>query len=65
MDKTITTALLIVISMVTAVALFNAAYPAVIKGGDAITSMANRADDRMQSQIAIIHMAGEQDSQGQ
>ncbi len=61
MDKTITTALLIVISMVMAVALFNAAYPAVVKSGDAIANMTNRADERMKSQIAIIHMAGELD----
>ncbi len=61
MDKTITTALLIVISMVMAVALFNVAYPAVVKSGDAIANMTNRADERMKSQIAIIHMAGELD----
>jgi hypothetical protein len=64
-DKTVVTALLIVISMVMAVALFNAAYPAVVKGGEAITSMANRADERMNNQIAVIHMAGELDNHGQ
>ncbi|MBI5671463.1 MAG: hypothetical protein HZC41_26015 [Chloroflexi bacterium] len=64
MDKTITTALLIVVSMVMALMLFNVAYPAVIEGGDAIASMANRADQRMKSQIVIIHAAGELDSSG-
>lgn len=62
MDKTITTAILIVVSMIMAIALFNVAYPAVLQGGDAIVSMANRAEDRMRSQIKIIHAASELDS---
>lgn len=65
MDKAITTALLIIISMVMALALFNAAYPAIIQGGDAITNMAYRQQDRMRSEAAIIHAAGELDSNGQ
>ncbi|MBZ0275989.1 MAG: hypothetical protein K8I60_07590 [Anaerolineae bacterium] len=64
MDKTITTALFIVISMVMALMLFNIAYPAIIQGGDAITSMADRAEERMRSQIAVIHAAGELDNAG-
>lgn len=64
MDKTITTALLIVVSMVMALMLFNVAYPAVIEGGDAIAGMADRAGERMKSQIVIIHAAGELDSSG-
>jgi len=64
MDKAITTALLIVISMIMAMMLFNAAYPAVLEGGDAITSMASRSDERMRTQIDIIHAAGELDSGG-
>lgn len=64
MDKAITTALLIVISMVMSMMLFNAAYPAVIQGGDAITSMTNQVDERMRSQVEIIHAAGELDANG-
>ena len=64
MDKAITTALLIVISMVMALMLFNIAYPAIIQGGDAIASMANQADEQMRSQIAVIHAAAELDSAG-
>ncbi len=64
MDKVITTALLIVIGMVLAVTLFNAAYPAVMDSGQAISDMAGRTQDRMQSQIEIIHVAGELDSSG-
>ena len=64
MDKVITTALLIVISMVMALMLFNIAYPAIIEGGDAIVSMAGRVEDRMRSQIAIIHAGSEMDADG-
>lgn len=64
MDKTITTVFLIVISIVMAMMLFNVAYPAVRDSGDAISSMSNRANDRLKSQIEIIHAAGELDSSG-
>ncbi len=64
MDKAITTALLIVISMIMVVMLFNAAFPAIIQGSDAITNMTDRAGDSMKSQIKIIHAAGELDSAG-
>jgi archaellum component FlaG (FlaF/FlaG flagellin family) len=63
-DKTIVTAMLIIIGMIMAVALFNAAYPAIISGGDAMANMANRADDRLRSQVEIIHAAGELNSSG-
>jgi hypothetical protein len=64
MDKAITTAMLIVISMVMAMLLFNTAYPAVISGGEAITRMADRTSQQMQSQIEIIHGTGELDGSG-
>jgi hypothetical protein len=59
MDKTITTAMLIVISMITALLLFNIAYPAILQGGDAMTSMAYGITDRMKSQVSIIHASSE------
>jgi hypothetical protein len=59
MDKVITTALLIIASMVLAVVLFNSTYPAVTNSGQAISVMASRADDRLQSQIVVIQVAGE------
>ncbi len=62
MDKVITTALLIVVSVVLALVLFNAAYPAISASGDAIASMANRANERLRSQIVIVHAASELDS---
>ena len=64
MDKVITTALLIVIGMVLAVVLFNSAYPAVTDSAQAISVMAGRTDDRLQSQIVIINVSGEKDSGG-
>lgn len=64
MDKAITTALLIVISMIMSVLLFNAAYPAITRGSESITSMTNNVTRRMKSQIDIIHASGELDEGG-
>lgn len=64
MDKSITTALLIFVSMVMVVMLFNVAYPAIVEGGDAITNMASRTEERMQTQVAIIHATSELDDSG-
>jgi hypothetical protein len=64
MDKVISTVLLIAISMILAMLLFNAAYPAVLRGSDAIANMAARTDDRMKSQISVIHASGELDNTG-
>jgi hypothetical protein len=64
MDKAITTAMFIVIGMVLATLLFNAAYPAIVEGGEAIASMANRASVQMDTQIRVIHAAAEIDSSG-
>jgi len=61
MDKVIATALLIVASMVMAVALFNIAYPAIVRGGESIASMVDRAGERIRSQIVIVHAAAEWD----
>ena len=58
MDKVITTTFLIIVSVVCAVLVFNAVYPAVIQSSDAMTSMTIRVDDRLKSQIEIIHATG-------
>jgi hypothetical protein len=63
-DKTITTAFLIIISVVMSVTLFNAAYPAVSESSNAMANMTGRAQDRLKSQIEIIHAAGELDGEG-
>ncbi|MBK8986474.1 MAG: hypothetical protein IPM39_10390 [Chloroflexi bacterium] len=64
MDKAIMTTMLIVISMVMGVLLFHAAYPAIIESNDAMTSMTSRADEKLRSQITIVHSVGELDSRG-
>lgn len=57
MDKVIVTTLLIIAGVVAAVVLYNAVYPAVIQSGDALTSRQRRMDERLNSQIEIIHAA--------
>ena len=64
MDKAITTSLLIAISMVMVMLLFNSTYPAIQEGGDAIRSLASREEDRMRTQISVIHASGELDASG-
>ena len=64
MDKAIMTTFLIIMSMVMGVLLFNAAYPAIVESNDAMSSMTSRANDRLRSQIAIIHATGELDGSG-
>lgn len=64
MDKTITTALLIIISMIMVMMLFNVAYPAVMSGSDSLSNMTYRVEERMSQQISVIHIAAELDSSG-
>ncbi len=64
MEKPIVTALFIIVSMILVVMLFNAVYPAVQQGGEAVTSMANNVADRMRNQISVIHASAEFDDTG-
>jgi archaellum component FlaG (FlaF/FlaG flagellin family) len=57
LDKAITTAFMVIASVVCAVLVFNVVYPAVIKSSDAMISMKSRVDERLKSQIEIIHAA--------
>jgi hypothetical protein len=57
LDKIIVTALLMTAGVISAIMLFNAVYPAVNQGTDAITNMQYRIGDRMKSQIDILHAA--------
>jgi hypothetical protein len=59
LDKTIVTTLLIIAGVVAAVTAFRAIYPAVVQSSQAITSMEGRLDERLKSQIQIIHAAPE------
>ena len=59
MDKAITTTFMIIVGVILSVMVFKAVYPAVIQSNDAMTSMQQRIDDRTQSQIEVVHAAGE------
>ncbi|MEZ4737488.1 MAG: hypothetical protein R3E79_61215 [Caldilineaceae bacterium] len=64
MDKAITTTFMIIASIVTTVMVFNAVFPAVLRSRDALVTMRGRLDERLKSQIAIIHATGELDESG-
>ena len=59
MDKALTTTFMVLASVVCAVLVFNAIYPAVVRSSDAMTNMTLRVDDRLKSQIEIIHATGD------
>lgn len=59
MDKALTTTFMVIASVVCAVLVFNSLYPAVIRSSDAMTNMTIRVDDRLKSQIEIIHATGD------
>jgi len=61
-DKVITTTFMIIISIVVTLMLSNAVIPAVQSSRDALVSMSGRLNDRMKSQITVIHASGELDS---
>jgi len=64
MDKAITTTFMIIASIVTTVMVFNAVFPAVLRSRDTLVTMRGRLDERLKSQIAIIHATGELDENG-
>lgn len=57
MDKTIVTALLVMAGVISAVYVFNSIYPAITQSSDALVSMQGRYDDRIKTQIEIVHAA--------
>lgn len=57
MDKIIVTALLLIGGVVSAVAMFNAIYPAMTQSNQAMVGMERRIDDQMKTQVDIIHAA--------
>jgi len=57
LDKTIVTALLVIAGVISAVFVFNSIYPAVVQSSEAMTSMERRMDDRLKSQVEIVHAA--------
>lgn len=57
MDKAIITVFLIVAGVIAAVLVFNAAYPAVVQSNSDMASMQARIDERLRSEIQVIHIA--------
>lgn len=64
MEKTIVTAFMVIISVIVSVMVYNTVYPAAVEGSASLRSMRARMDDRIQSQISIVHAVGELDRYG-
>ena len=59
MDKTITTALLIIASVIAAVALTNAILPAVSRGSSAVLTSSQGVADRVRTDLSIVFAGGD------
>lgn len=49
--------MLVVAGVVSAVFVFNAIFPAITQSSDAMMSMERRADERLKTQIQVVHAA--------
>jgi len=56
--------LLTIAGVVCAVFIFNAVYPAVNRSSGAIVSVAGKIDERIKTQVRIVHATGELDKDG-
>jgi flagellar protein FlaG len=59
MDKIMVTVLLVVAGIVCSIVVLNAVYPAITGSSGAIIEAANKIDDRIKSNIAVIEMTHE------
>ena len=57
MDKAITTILLLIAGIVCTVLVINTVYPAVNRSTAAMVTIADKADERIQTQVEIIQTA--------
>jgi archaellum component FlaG (FlaF/FlaG flagellin family) len=64
MDKVLSTILLMVAAVVCVTLVINAVYPAITSSSGALGSASARMNERMRSQIEIIHASGELDDTG-
>jgi hypothetical protein len=55
LDKTIVTAFLVIAGVVSVVLVFNTIYPAVVQSGNALLGRGRSIDERLQSQVEIVH----------
>jgi archaellum component FlaF (FlaF/FlaG flagellin family) len=58
LDKILVTIFMTIAGVVSAVLVFNAIYPTAVESGAAMTGMERRIDERLKSQIEIIHATG-------
>ena len=61
MDKVIVTVLLTIVGVVSVIAIYNVIYPVIGRSGSAVTTAAGTVDDRIKSQITVVHATGEMD----
>jgi len=64
MDKVLSTVLLVVAAVVCVTLVINAVYPAITKTTGAMGSASARMNERIRSQIEIIHATAELDNDG-
>src|SRR4030065_1620981 len=64
MDKVLSTILLVVAAVICVTLLINAVYPAITSSSGALSSVSARMNERIKSQIDIIHATGELDGNG-
>ena len=55
---------LTIAGILSAVAVFNAIYPAVTRGTGTVASASARVEERLKTDIEIIHAVGELDANG-
>jgi hypothetical protein len=60
-DKAVTTALLIIAGVVCMIFVFNSVYPTINRSSQAMVTMAEKVDERMQSRVSIVHAANSAD----
>ena len=53
---------MVIISVISSIVVFNAVYPAIVQSSDAMVDMQSRLDDRLKSQVQVIHAIGELNS---
>jgi len=64
MDKVLTTILLMVAAVVCVTLVVNAVYPAISRSTSALSSASARMNERIRSQIEIVHASAELDKDG-
>lgn len=65
MDKVITSGLLIIASIVAAIALINAVIPAMSESSGALLSANSAASDRIRTDIEVVHVASDTSPAGE